>query len=124
MPEIKKASAETLAKRNNLQPKSYQRQFDLSTLKIRIGEVLFACLKNPQRADAWQWFGLLLRLRWSVPPISAVETNATTAIPQHTQAGLSRSQCRTANVSHKGKEINPDEDKAFSICEISAGVNS
>jgi hypothetical protein len=123
MPEMKKASASTLAKQNYLQPESYHRQPDPSTLKIRIGEILFACLQSPRRADIWQEVERLLRLRWSGPPISAVEPNATTAIPQHTQAGFKHRQARTPNVSHKRKKINPDEDRAFSIYEISAGVN-
>ncbi|MFH1371788.1 MAG: hypothetical protein ABII09_10965 [Planctomycetota bacterium] len=123
MPEMKKASSPKLAGKNDLQPKSYHRQSGPSTLKIRIGEILFACLQDLWREDTWQEFERLLRLRWSGPPISSVKTNTTTAIPQHTQAVLKPGQARTPNWSHRQEKINPDEDKAFSGREISAGVN-
>jgi len=123
MPEMKKAGASTPAKRNTLQPESYHRRSEPST-KIRIGEILFACLQDAQRPGTWQEIEELLRRRWSGPPISAVKTNATTANLHATQVGFKPGQAGTSNWSDVGEKINPDEDKTFSGCEISAGVNS
>ena len=123
MPEMKKASSPKLAGKNDLQPESYHRRSDPSTLKIRIGEILFVCLQDPQQVNIWQEFERLLRLRWNGAPISAVKANATTTIPQHTQAGFKPGQARPPNMSCKRKKINPDEDKAFSSYETSAGAN-